>query len=83
MPEMAARRAHIGDNFGSNLLWPWKNVFYKKSLQFERKIKFENRIFKIDNLRFLDILQGTSIAPSKLLGSAVHFKTGAKIFFFE
>jgi hypothetical protein len=37
---------------------------------FEESLKFENRIFQIENLRFPDILQGASIAPSKLLGSA-------------
>jgi hypothetical protein len=36
----------------------------------KEKNKFENRIFKIEIVRFPDILQGTSIAQSKLLGSA-------------
>ena len=39
-------------------------------IMFYESLKFENRIFKIEKSRFPHILQGTSIAPSKLLGSA-------------
>ena len=39
-------------------------------IMFYESLKFENRIFKIEKLRFPQILQGSSIAPSKLLGSA-------------